>query len=56
MIAKCKLTQEDDSPKANQNRYRSMIGGIIYLIQTRPNIMNAMCMVSIFQWIQNNLM
>jgi hypothetical protein len=49
MVTRCKWTQEDDSPKENQTRYRSMIGGLLYLTQTRPNIMNFVCIVARFQ-------
>jgi hypothetical protein len=50
MVTKCKLTQEDNSPKENQTKYRSMIGGFLYLTKTRLDIMNVICMVAIFQF------
>ena len=49
MVTGCKLTIEDDSLKANYKRYISMIGGFLYLTQTRPNIMNVVCIVARFQ-------
>jgi len=33
MVTRCKLSKDDDSPKANQKRYRSMIGGLLYLTE-----------------------
>jgi len=49
MITKCKLSKDDDSPKEDQKRYRSMIRGLLYLTHTRPDIMNAVGLVARFQ-------
>lgn len=49
MVRRCKLTKDDDSSKSNQTRYRSMIGGLLYLTQTRPDIMNVDCLLARFQ-------
>ena len=46
----CKLTKNDDSPSVNQTLYRSMIGSLLYLTASRPDIMQAVCMVSRFQF------
>lgn len=51
MVIRCKLTKDDYSLKANQTRYRSMIGGFLYLTQTIPNIMNVVCHVAIKGWL-----
>lgn len=44
-----KLTLKDDSAPINPTRYKSMIGGLLYLTQTRPDIMNIVCIVSRFK-------
>lgn len=44
-----KLTLKDDSAPINPTRYKSMIGGLLYLAQTKLDIMNAVCIVSRFQ-------
>jgi len=49
MAIGCKLSKGDDSPKADQKKYRSMIGGLLYLTQTRPDIMNVVGLVARFQ-------
>lgn len=49
MVTGCKMTKEDASLKANQTRYRSMIGGLLCLNQNRPDIMNVVCLVARFQ-------
>jgi len=49
MVTGCKLSKDDDSPKENKKRYRSMIGGLLYLTQTRPDIMNVVGLVGRFQ-------
>lgn len=48
MITGCKLTKEDDSPIVDITLYKSMIGKIIYLTQTRPDISNAVYIVGRF--------
>ena len=45
----CELVKDDDSPSVNQASYRSMIGSLLYLTTSRPDIMEAFCMVSKFQ-------
>lgn len=39
MITGCKLSKNDESPKADQSKYRSMIGGLLYLTTNRQDIM-----------------
>ncbi|XP_057825359.1 secreted RxLR effector protein 161-like [Cryptomeria japonica] len=45
----CKLTKSDDSPAVNQSEYRLMIGSLLYLTASRPDLMFAVCLVSRFQ-------
>ena len=49
MVTGCKLSNIDDSKNVEQKIYRSMIGSILYLTTTRPDVMNAMCQVDRFQ-------
>jgi len=43
-----KLRKTDESPKTDHKTYKSMIGGLLYLTQTRPDIMHAVCLVARF--------
>ena len=49
MNTSCKLTKDDESPLVNESMYRSMIGSLLYLTATRPDILQAVCMVARFQ-------
>ena len=49
METKCKLSKEDESPEVDQKSYRSMIGSLLYLTTSRPNIMQAIGMVGRYQ-------
>lgn len=49
MVTRMKLTKNDVSPLVNPTRYKSMIGGLLYLTQTRLHIMNVFCIVSTYQ-------
>ncbi|XP_057843343.2 secreted RxLR effector protein 161-like [Cryptomeria japonica] len=49
MMIGCKLSKTDDSPDVNQSEYRSMIGSLLYLTASRPDLMQSVCMVSRFQ-------
>ena len=49
MITGSKLTKIDDSPNVDQTTYRSMIGSLLYLIVSRPDIMHVVCLVARFQ-------
>ena len=40
MVTGCNLSSHDDSPMVNQLEYRSMIGSLLYLTGTRPDIMH----------------
>ena len=49
MVIGCKLSLEDDSPKVDQTKYRSMIGSLLYSSATRPDIMKVVGIVGRFQ-------
>ncbi|GLJ26668.1 hypothetical protein SUGI_0518970 [Cryptomeria japonica] len=49
MVTSCKLSKNDESPKSNQRLYRSLVGGLLYLTRTRPNIMHVVSMVARYQ-------
>lgn len=49
MTTRCKLSKEDKSSSVDQTIYRSMIGSLLYLITTKLDILQAMCMVTHFQ-------
>ena len=49
IITGCNLSSNDDSPMVNQPEYRSMIGSLLYLTGTRPDIMHAVGIVGRFQ-------
>jgi len=48
-ITGCKLNKDDESLKVNQSMYRSIIGSLLYLIASRPDIMQVVGLVSKFQ-------
>lgn len=49
MVTGCKFSKNDESQKANQTLYRSMIGGLLYLTQTRLDIMHVVYICAICQ-------
>ena len=49
MVTGCSLSSNDDSPTMNQPEYRSMLGSLLYLTDTKPNIMHVVGTVGIFQ-------
>lgn len=49
MVTSCKLCKINESPKVDQTFYRSIIGSLLYLIASRPDIMLEVCIVGIFQ-------
>jgi hypothetical protein len=53
MVTRCKLSKEDEFYLEYQTLYKSMIGILIYVITSRPNIMQAVGMVAIFQSVPN---
>jgi hypothetical protein len=38
MQTNCKLSKDDDSNSTNQRQYRSMIGRFLYVIGSRPDV------------------
>jgi hypothetical protein len=49
MVTGCKLTKDDDSPDVDQRSYRSMIGSLLYITVSRPDIMYVVEMVGRYQ-------
>jgi hypothetical protein len=45
----CKLSKEDESKAVDPKHYRSMIGSLLYVIASRPDVKQAVGMVSRFQ-------
>jgi hypothetical protein len=37
----CKLSKDDDSKSIDQRQYRSMLGSLLYVTTSRPDIMQA---------------
>jgi hypothetical protein len=49
MQTSCKLRKDDESKDADQRLYRSMIGSLLYVTTSRPDVMQAVGQVVIFQ-------
>ena len=49
MVTGCSLSENDESAAVRQPTYRSMIGSLLYLTGTRPDIMHAVGIVGRFQ-------
>jgi len=49
MVTGCKLSIDDLSKDADQRMYRSMIGSLLYVTASRPNVMHAVGQVAQFQ-------
>jgi hypothetical protein len=43
------LSKEDNGTKVDQNLYRGMIGSLLYLTASRPNILLSVCLYARFQ-------
>jgi hypothetical protein len=39
MQTSCKLSKDDDSKSTDQRQYRSMIGNLLYVTTSRPDVM-----------------
>jgi hypothetical protein len=39
MQTSCKLSKDDDSKSTDQRQYRSMIGSLLYVTASRPDVM-----------------
>ena len=49
MITSCKLSKDDESKEVDQRLYRSMISSLLYVTASRPDVMQAIGQVEIFQ-------
>jgi hypothetical protein len=49
MVTRCKLSKDNDSPKVDQSSYRSMIGILLYITTSHPDIMHVVGMVGRYQ-------
>ena len=49
MQTSCKLSKDDDSKSTDQRKYRSMIGSLLYVTTSRPDIMQEVGQVAQFQ-------
>jgi hypothetical protein len=49
MQTSCKLRNDDDSKSTDQRQYKSMIGRLLYVTTSRPNEMEAVGQVALFQ-------
>ena len=49
MQTSCKLRKDDDSKPTDQRQYRSMIGSLLYVIESRPDVMQVVGQVARFQ-------
>jgi len=48
-VTGCKISKMDESPTMNQTLYRSIIGMLLYLTASRPDVMQVVAIVRIFQ-------
>jgi hypothetical protein len=49
MQTSCKLRKDDDSNSTDQRKYMSMIGSLLYVTASRPNVMQGVRQVARFQ-------
>ena len=49
MQTSCKLSKDDDSKSTYQRQYSSMIGSLLYVTSSRPDVMHAVGQVARFQ-------
>ena len=49
MITGCKLSKDDESKEVDQRLYRLMIGSLLYVTASRPDVMQAVGQVARFQ-------
>ena len=49
MLVGCKLNKEDESKTVDQNLYKSMIGSLLYVTTSTPDVKQAVGMVARFQ-------
>ena len=48
-IKDCKLSKDDESLEVDHTMFRSMIGSLLYVTATRPDVMQAVGLVARFQ-------
>jgi hypothetical protein len=48
MQTSCKLSKDDDSKSIDQRKYRSMIGNLLYVTASRPDVMQGVGQVERF--------
>jgi hypothetical protein len=46
MQINCKLSKDDDSKSTDHRKYRSMIGSLLYVTTSRPDVMQAVGQVA----------
>ena len=49
MVTGCKLSKDDESKEVDQRQYISMIGSLLYVTASRPDVMQAVGQVARFQ-------
>jgi hypothetical protein len=49
MQTNCRLSKDDDSKSTDQRQYRSMIGSLLYVTTSKPDVMQAVGQVAQFQ-------
>ena len=49
MQTSCKVSKDDDSKSTDRRQYRSMIGNLLYVTTSIPDVMNAVGQVARFQ-------
>ncbi|XP_042484971.1 secreted RxLR effector protein 161-like [Macadamia integrifolia] len=49
MVVGCKFSSSDESSSVDQTLYRTTIGSLLYLTASRPDILQAVCLVAQFQ-------
>ncbi|KAM1352171.1 hypothetical protein ACFX1X_032317 [Malus domestica] len=54
LVPSDKLRKEDGSGAADEAQYRQIVGSLLYLIATRPDIMYAACLLSRFMHCPTN--
>ncbi|GJY05568.1 hypothetical protein Tco_0371508 [Tanacetum coccineum] len=47
--SKTKLTRDEDGESVDDTKYRGMIGSLLYLTASRPDIMFSVCLCACFQ-------
>ena len=50
MVVGCKISKDDPSPDVDQRTYQSMIGSLLYITTSHPDIMQVVGMVGRFQY------